>query len=621
MTEKQTENLEKKIETKSFKNGNLPAKKNHFTASSNVVWGDSVEKLVSFVMNKISNTVSSSLGPYGSNTIIEDPSLNHQVSKDGYTILSRMMFKESIPRVITNMIKKIAENQVRFVGDGTTSSILISNNLYHSLKSFKKEYNIPACKLNKALDFMKAYLTLQIKQNTTLIEKTEDPIKTIRSIARVSANGSDEIANMICKAFDNDKNLNVTLHPERNTGEQNEVFFRSGYEIPSTYIDKSFVTNPDGIVAKYPNPMIMLFEGDITDKHMMFFGEFLNYLYGVNRPNKQEKPRPLIIIANKFQNFIKNEFFITNRKQNNLPIILITSNTNTKNSKDRFEDLGVYVKAEIFRLKDGEDLTLTENFNFTSILNRMGTCKEIICNERMTTFLEGAMDEMDKNKRLLEIDEEIKRVRSIEDEYDRNADFKFMEKRKILLSEGVVVIKIGGKTEIEKDNKFYLLDDAVLAVKSALSSGIVPGGNLTIPVIINKNYNNFVNDITNLKIFRNKEEVIAFINCFSNSFMKSFGKVLMNYYEKFDKVDDTKQKNWSILGLVKSLVENEYIINIENFNQFDTKFDITQQGYEKLSETTIINPALTEIEILNSSLSIVELLVNTNQYMTMSFFD
>lgn len=43
----------------------------------------------------------------------------------------------------------------------------------------------------------------------------------------------------------------------------------------------------------------------------------------------------------------------------------------------------------------------------------------------------------------------------------------------------VAVIKIGGATETEIDEKKYRVDDAVAAVKAALLDGIVPGGGVT----------------------------------------------------------------------------------------------------------------------------------------------
>ena len=55
-----------------------------------------------------------------------------------------------------------------------------------------------------------------------------------------------------------------------------------------------------------------------------------------------------------------------------------------------------------------------------------------------------------------------------------------LSKRAASLAGKVAVIKVGGATETEIDEKKYRVDDAVAAVKAALSGGIVAGGGVTL---------------------------------------------------------------------------------------------------------------------------------------------
>jgi hypothetical protein len=71
--------------------------------------------------------------------------------------------------------------------------------------------------------------------------------------------------------------------------------------------------------------------------------------------------------------------------------------------------------------------------------------------------------------------------------------------------------------------------------------------------------------------------------------------------------DENKSRLYATILLFIFFLTNIYI-----FIDFAYQVDILKKENSLLKE---------EIEILNSSLSIVELLVNTNQYMTMSFFD
>ncbi|MCA9330393.1 chaperonin GroEL, partial [Candidatus Saccharibacteria bacterium] len=66
--------------------------------------------------------------------------------------------------------------------------------------------------------------------------------------------------------------------------------------------------------------------------------------------------------------------------------------------------------------------------------------------------------------------------------YDRDS----LNERKAALSGKVAVIKVGGTTETEIEEKKFRVDDAVAAVKAAIEEGIVPGGGVTLVSLANK---------------------------------------------------------------------------------------------------------------------------------------
>ena len=73
------------------------------------------------------------------------------------------------------------------------------------------------------------------------------------------------------------------------------------------------------------------------------------------------------------------------------------------------------------------------------------------------------------------IDQINNQIKNASSEYDKEN----LEKRRAALSGKVAVIKVGGATETEIEEKKYRVDDAVAAVKAALDEGIVPGGGVT----------------------------------------------------------------------------------------------------------------------------------------------
>jgi chaperonin GroEL len=89
-----------------------------------------------------------------------------------------------------------------------------------------------------------------------------------------------------------------------------------------------------------------------------------------------------------------------------------------------------------------------------------------------TTIIEGAGSVADVKKRIEQINNQIKNAKS---EWDKEK----LEKRRAALQGKVAVIKVGGATTTEIEEKKFRVDDAVAAVKAALDDGIVAGGGVT----------------------------------------------------------------------------------------------------------------------------------------------
>ena len=106
-------------------------------------------------------------------------------------------------------------------------------------------------------------------------------------------------------------------------------------------------------------------------------------------------------------------------------------------------------------------------------LQVVGSARKVIVNKDQTTIIEGGGSPTEVAARVKQIQQQIEAASS---EYDKEN----LEKRRASLSGKVAVIKVGGATETEIEEKKFRVDDAVAAVKAALSDGIVPGGGVTL---------------------------------------------------------------------------------------------------------------------------------------------
>ena len=76
--------------------------------------------------------------------------------------------------------------------------------------------------------------------------------------------------------------------------------------------------------------------------------------------------------------------------------------------------------------------------------------------------------------------EQIAQIKALSDNASSEYEKEQFDKRAAALSGKVAVIKVGGATETEIDEKKFRVDDAVAATKAALAEGIVAGGGVTL---------------------------------------------------------------------------------------------------------------------------------------------
>jgi chaperonin GroEL len=106
-------------------------------------------------------------------------------------------------------------------------------------------------------------------------------------------------------------------------------------------------------------------------------------------------------------------------------------------------------------------------------LDMLGSARKVIVTKDETTIIEGGGSSSEVSARIAQIAAQIDKATS---EYDKEN----LDKRRASLSGKVAVIKVGGATETEIEEKKFRVDDAVAAVKAALDEGIVPGGGVTL---------------------------------------------------------------------------------------------------------------------------------------------
>jgi chaperonin GroEL len=136
------------------------------------------------------------------------------------------------------------------------------------------------------------------------------------------------------------------------------------------------------------------------------------------------------------------------------------------------EDIATLTGATVVNKDKGMSLAEAD-------LDVLGHARKIIATKDETTIISG-----DGNKKA--VSQRIEQIKAQAEASTSNYETEQFEKRAAALAGRVAVIKVGGATETEIDEKKYRVDDAVAATKAALDEGIVPGGGVTL-VNLSKN--------------------------------------------------------------------------------------------------------------------------------------
>jgi Chaperonin GroEL (HSP60 family) len=353
-------------------------------------------------------------------------------------------------KVGAELIKQAASKMNDVAGDGTTTVTVLT---YHILNEANK---LIAAGHNPML--LRKGLEAAAQEVLAKLDGMREDIagnkSRIAEVATISA-GDKEIGDLIADVMDKVGRDGVATVEEGQSLElESEVV--EGFTFDRGYISPYMVTDTARMEAVYDKPAIL-----ITDKKISSVQEFLPILEKLAQAGKKD----LVIIAEDVEGEAL-ATLILNRLKGVFNTVAVKAPSFGDRRKEILEDIAILTGATVIT----EDRGITfENAD----LSMIGSARKVIVDKDDTTIVEGAGNAADVTARINQINAQIAATTS---DYDREQ----LEKRRAALSGKVAVIKVGGATETEIEEKKFRVDDAVAAVKAALAEGIVPGGGVTL---------------------------------------------------------------------------------------------------------------------------------------------
>ena len=405
---------------------------------------DARQKILAGV-EKLSNAVTSTLGPSGRNVILDKKFGSPQITKDGVTVAKEIELPDPFENMGAQMVKEVASKTNDVAGDGTTTATLLAEAIYREgLKNLTAGANGMA--LKRGID--KA--TQAVVDSIAKLSKKVKSADEIAQVATLSANGDEEIGKMISEAMEKvGKEGTITVEEAKTLESSLDVV--EGMQFDKGYLSPYFVTNPDAMECELEDPFILLFEKKISNLQDM-----LPLLQAVAKTG-----RPLMIIAEDVEGEAL-ATLVVNKLRGTFQVCAVKAPGFGDRRKAILEDIAILTGGKLI----SEDLGIKlENVQLTDL----GRAKKVVVDKDNTTIVEGLGKKADIEARVAVIKKQIEETTS---DYDREK----LQERLAKLAGGVALIKVGAATEAAMKEKKDRVDDALHATRAAVEEGIVPGG-------------------------------------------------------------------------------------------------------------------------------------------------
>lgn len=397
------------------------------------------------------NAVKTTMGPKGRNVVVGKSYGGPSVTHDGVTVAKSIDIEDVDDETLgfkvgAELIKQAANKMNDVAGDGTTTVTVLTYHILNEANKLIAAGHNPML-LRKGLERAATEITKELSKQA---EDIKGDKKRVAEVATISA-GDEAIGALIADVMDKiGPNGVVTVEEGRGLELESEVV--EGFTVQRGFVSPYMVTDTKRMEAVYDKPAVV-----VTDKKISSAQEFVPLLEMIAQSGKKD----LVLIADDVDGEALS-LLVLNRLKGSFNTLAIKA----PSDKDVLYDIAALVGAKV--------ITEDTGMSFDNVgSDVIGSARKVIATKDLTTIVEGAGSKSEVQARVDQIEVQVREASS---DYTRNN----LLKRQAALTGEVAVIKVGGATETEIEEKKYRVDDAVAAVKAALAEGIVPGGGVTL---------------------------------------------------------------------------------------------------------------------------------------------
>jgi chaperonin GroEL len=395
-------------------------------------------------VDALANAVRVTLGPKGRNVVIDKKWGAPTITNDGVTIAREIELEDPYENLGAQLAKEVATKTNDVAGDGTTTATVLAQAMV------KEGLKIVAAgagpmDVKRGIDKAVAAVIEELGSMARAVNGKEE----IANVATISSQDA-VIGGLIADAFDKVGKDGVISVEESSTTAM-EMEFTEGMQFDKGYISPYFVSDADRMESVLEDARILLVQGKISS-----VSELLPLLEKV-----VEAAKPLLIIAEDVDGEALSTL-VVNRIRGTFASCAVKAPAFGDRRKAILEDIAILTGAQVVSADIGLKLDQVG-------LEVLGSARRVVVTKDNTTIVDGGGDAQAVSDRVAQIRREIE---ASDSDWDREK----LQERLAKIAGGVVVIKVGGHTEVELKEKKHRIEDAVSATRAAIEEGIVSGG-------------------------------------------------------------------------------------------------------------------------------------------------
>ena len=399
-------------------------------------------------VNTLADAVKVTLGAKGRNVIIDQGNQNPLITKDGVTVAESIFLEDPIENMGAQMIKRVASKVVKEVGDGTTSSIVLTQAIAKEGLRLVANDGYSPTEIKIGIDKAVSEVIKNLKESSIPVGENLDMIE---HVATISANNDKEIGKLIADAIKEvSKEGVVTVETSQGTDTYVEVV--EGVKIDKGYLSPYFINNNEKMTVDLDNPYILIHDKTVSN---------IQTLIPALEPVVQESGSLLIIAEDVDGDALST--LVVNKVKGGVKVAAVRAPSFGDMRMDELEDIAAITGGTV--ITEDKGLTLDK-----VTIDQLGRADKITIDSDSTIIIGGRGSKES-------IDERVSTLRS---NLKVKEDDIYIKKRLAKLAGGVAVLYVGAASEIEMKEKKDRVDDALEATRAAIEEGIVVGGGLSL---------------------------------------------------------------------------------------------------------------------------------------------